>query len=172
MASAMDLQYVGASTTAPRTGVADGLLNIGISTWDNWANLAGATELDVEFDTNGDGKADYVSFTTQLDDIDLDLVATFDSKTGAQVDLQPLNGVLGDVDTNTFDTNVAILPVALSSLGWMSPAARSPTACSPTPGTTPMTRAPWFRWTPRSGSTSTSPARSWTSAPPAPCSPT
>ncbi|MGR6902227.1 S8 family serine peptidase [Glutamicibacter sp. BSL13] len=117
VASAMDLQYVGASTTAPRTGVADGLLNIGISTWDNWANLAGATELDVEFDTNGDGKADYVSFTTQLDDIDLDLVATFDSKTGAQVDLQPLNGVLGDVDTNTFDTNVAILPVALSSLG-------------------------------------------------------
>ncbi|MCW4465838.1 S8 family serine peptidase [Glutamicibacter sp. MNS18] len=116
-ASAMDLQYVGASSTAGKTGVADGLVNIGISTWENWANLAGATELDIEFDTDADGQADFVSFTTQIDGIDLDLVATFDLANGEQVDLQPVNGVLGDVDTNSFDTNVAILPVALSALG-------------------------------------------------------
>lgn len=116
-ARAMDLQNVGASSTAPRTGVADGLLNIGVSTWENWPHLAGGTEVDVNIDTNGDGKADFVSFTTVLDDIDLDLVATFNLKTGKQVDLQPVNGVLGNVDTNSFDTNVAILPVSLSALG-------------------------------------------------------
>lgn len=122
-ASAMDLQYVGASTTLPRTGISQGLLNIGISTWDNWASLASATEIDVEFDTNGDGKADFVSFTTQIDGIDLDLVATFDLASGEQVDLQPVNGVLGDVDTNSFDTNVAVLPVKLSALGLTKDAA-------------------------------------------------
>ncbi|WP_349931121.1 S8 family serine peptidase [Glutamicibacter mishrai] len=116
-ARSMDLQYVGASSTAPRTGVADGQLNIGISTWDNWAHLAGGTELDVEIDTNNDGKADFVTFTTVMDELDLDLAATFDLNTGEQVDLQPVNGVLGDVDTNSYDTNTAILPVSLSALG-------------------------------------------------------
>ncbi|WP_431711007.1 S8 family serine peptidase [Glutamicibacter uratoxydans] len=116
-ASAMDLQYVGANSTAPTSGVADGLLNIGISTWQNWASMSSATELNIEFDTNSDGKADFVTFNTQIDGIDLDLAATFDLATGTQVDLQPVNGVLGDVDTNNFDTNVAVLPVALSALG-------------------------------------------------------
>ncbi|MFJ2619869.1 S8 family serine peptidase [Glutamicibacter sp. NPDC087344] len=116
-ARSMDLQHVGASSTAPRTGVADGLLNIGISTWANWAHLAGGTELDVEIDTDNDGTADFVTFTTAIDEVDLDLAATFDLKTGEQVDLQPVNGVLGDVDTNSFDTNTAILPVSLAALG-------------------------------------------------------
>lgn len=116
-ARSMDLQHVGASSTAAQTGIADGTLSIGISTWANWAHLAGGTELDVEYDVNNDGKADYVSFTTVMDDIDLDLVATFDLKTGKQVDLQPLNGVMGDVDTNSYDTNTAVLPVSLAALG-------------------------------------------------------
>jgi len=123
-ARSMDLQYVGASSTAPRTGVADGQLNIGISTWDNWAHLAGGTELDVEIDTNGDGEADFVTFTAAMDEVDLDLAATFNLATGEQVDLQPVNGVLGDVDTNTFDTNTAILPVSLSALGLSEDAAQ------------------------------------------------
>ncbi|MDR4533932.1 S8 family serine peptidase [Glutamicibacter sp. PS] len=117
VARAMDLKYVGASSTQPRTGVDEGTLNIGVATWENWAHLAGATELDVEIDVDKDGKADFVSFTTTLSDIDLDLVATYDLATGEQVDLQPVNGVMGDVDTNTFDTNTAILPVSLAALG-------------------------------------------------------
>ncbi|WP_345472592.1 S8 family serine peptidase [Glutamicibacter ectropisis] len=122
-ARSMDLQYVGASSTAGRTGVADGQLNIGISTWENWAHLAGGSELDVEIDTNADGKADFVTFTTVIDELDLDLAATFDLATGKQVDLQPVNGVLGDVDTNSYDTNTAILPVSLSALGLSDDAA-------------------------------------------------
>ncbi|WP_423299512.1 S8 family serine peptidase [Glutamicibacter nicotianae] len=116
-ARSMDLQHVGASSTAGRTGIADGLLNIGISTWENWAHLAGGTELDVEIDTNGDGKADFVTFNAAFDEVDLDLAATFNLATGEQVDLQPVNGVLGDVDTNTFDTNAAIFPISLAALG-------------------------------------------------------
>ena len=116
-ARSMDLQHVGASSTAPTTGAADGLLNFGVSTWGNWAHLAGATEIDVEIDTNGDGAADFVTFNSYFDELDADLAATFDLRTGSQVDLQFLNGLGGDVDTNTFDTNVASLPVSLAALG-------------------------------------------------------
>ena len=113
----MDLQYVGAASTAPTTGAAEGLLNFGVSTWGNWAHLAGGTEVDIEIDTNKDGRADYVVFNTTVEGLDLDIVATYALNPARQVDLQFLNGVAGDVDTNTFDTNVASFPVSLAALG-------------------------------------------------------
>jgi subtilisin family serine protease len=113
----MDLQHVGAATTAPSTGAADGLLNFGVSTWGNWAHLAGGTEIDIEIDTNGDGEADFVTFNTVADGLDADLVATYSLNPVKQVDLQLLNGLGGDVDSNTFDTNVAGFPVSLDALG-------------------------------------------------------
>ena len=116
-ARSMDLQHVGAASTARTTGVADGLLNFGVSTWGNWAHLAGGTEIDIEIDTNRDGKADFVTFNANLDEIDADLSATFDLRTGEQVDLQFVNGVGGDIDSNTFDTNVVSFPVSLAALG-------------------------------------------------------
>ncbi|RII42075.1 subtilase [Galactobacter valiniphilus] len=121
-ARAMDLQYVGANSTAPSVGAANGRLDIGISTWGNWTTLTktssgGPLEIDVLFDTDGDGKADFASYTTGSDDLDLTLVNTVDLKTGKRVDQQPLNGLFGDVDSNAFDTNVAVLPVLLSSIG-------------------------------------------------------
>ncbi|TYC60066.1 subtilase, partial [Marinobacter sp. BW6] len=82
----MDLQYVGAASTAPTTGVANGLLNFGISTWGNWAHLAGGTEVDIEIDTNGDGVADFLVYNTTADGVDLDFVATYDMRTFKQVD--------------------------------------------------------------------------------------
>ncbi|MFL4474265.1 S8 family serine peptidase [Paeniglutamicibacter sp. MACA_103] len=113
----MDLQHVGASSTAPTTGAADGLLNFGVSTWGNWAHLAGATEVDIEIDTNGDGVADFITFNAYVDELDADLVATYSLQSFEQVDLQLLNGLTGDVDSNTFDTNVASFPVSLAALG-------------------------------------------------------
>ncbi|MGG5753696.1 S8 family serine peptidase [Zafaria sp. Z1313] len=113
----MDLQHVGAASDAPLVGTADGVLNFGVSTWGNWTHLAGGTEIDVEIDTNGDGRPDFVTFTAQIDGIDQDLAATFDLATGAQVDLWPVNGLTGETDTNVFDTNVASLPVSLEALG-------------------------------------------------------
>lgn len=116
-ARSMDLKHVGAASTAPTTGVADGLLNVGVSTWGNWAHLAGGTEVNIEIDTTGDGVADFVTFNSNFDELDADLAATFDLRTGEQVDLQFLNGVGGDIDSNTFDTNVATFPVSLAALG-------------------------------------------------------
>ncbi|WP_372698567.1 S8 family serine peptidase [Arthrobacter sp. JSM 101049] len=116
-ARAMDLKYVGAASDAPSNGVANGLLNIGISTFGNWAHLAGGTEIDVEIDTNGDNKADFVTFNTNVDELDLDLAATFNLKTGEQVDLWPTNGMTGETDSNTFDTSTVSLPVSLAALG-------------------------------------------------------
>jgi len=121
-ARAMDLQYVGANSTAPAVGAANGRLDVGVSTWGNWTTLTktssgGPLEIDVLFDTDGDGKADFASYTTGADDLDLTLVNTVDLKTGKRVDQQPLNGLFGDVDTNGFDTNVAVLPVQLSAIG-------------------------------------------------------
>jgi len=112
----MDLQYVGANSTAPTVGVSNATLGVGVSTWGDWAVLNGTTQIQVDYDVNGDGKVDYSSYTTTVDDLDLTLVATVDAQ-GNQVDLQPLNGVFGDIDTNTYDTNVAVLPVALDALG-------------------------------------------------------
>lgn len=116
-ARAMDLQYVGASSDAPTNGITDGLLNIGVSTFGNWAHLAGGTEIDVEIDTDGDNQADFVTFNTNVDGLDLDLSATYNLETGQQVDLWPTNGLTGETDSNTFDTNTVSLPVSLAALG-------------------------------------------------------
>lgn len=113
----MDLQYVGAASTAPTTGAINGLVNFGVSTWGNWAHLAGGTEIDIEIDTDGDGTADFLTFNTTATDLDLDVVATYDMRTLKQVDLQMLNGLPGSVDSNTFDTNAATFPVSLKALG-------------------------------------------------------
>lgn len=116
-ARSMDLQHVGAASTVPTTGAADGMLNFGISTWGNWAHLAGGTEVDIEIDVDRDGVADFVTFNSNMADLDADLAATYDLRTFEQVDLQFLNGLGGDVDSNTFDTNVAGFPVTLEALG-------------------------------------------------------
>jgi hypothetical protein len=93
------------------------MLAFGIATWGNWYNLGKNTVPFIDIDTNGDGTADFETFATRLTDTDLLVASTVDLKTGAQVDLQPINGQFGDVDTNTADTNVAVLPVLLTALG-------------------------------------------------------
>ncbi len=113
----MDLQYVGATTTAPVTGLDDAVLGIGISTWGNWARMSTATEFNIELDIDGDGKADYEMFNTRINKLDLDLVATVHSDTGKNIDLRPVNDLVGNQDPATFDSNVAVFPVALKELG-------------------------------------------------------
>ncbi|MET8764541.1 S8 family serine peptidase [Lentzea sp. NPDC004782] len=116
-----DLRYVGAASTAPLAKAQgkpeESMLAFGIATWGNWYNLGKNTVPFIDIDTNGDGTADFETFATRLTDTDLLVASTVDLKTGAQVDLQPINGQFGDVDTNTADTNVAVLPVLLTALG-------------------------------------------------------
>ncbi|GAA4658173.1 MULTISPECIES: S8 family serine peptidase [Amycolatopsis] len=125
-----DLQYVGAASTAPADRQAgtpqDALLAFGISTWGDWANLGSNTIPFVDIDTTGDGKPDFESFVTKAAETDVLLVNTVDLNAAGEpsVDVQAVNGQLGDVDTNVFDTNVVVLPVSLTALG-IDPAAAS-----------------------------------------------
>ena len=122
-----DLRYVGAATTAPLVKAqghpGDALLAFGIATWGKWYNLGNNTVPFVDIDTNGDGKPDFETFVTKPKGTDVWVANTVNLNkplpTGgfASVDLEPLNGQFGDVDTNVFDTDVVVLPVALTALG-------------------------------------------------------
>ncbi|MGH3931132.1 MAG: S8 family peptidase [Pseudonocardiaceae bacterium] len=125
-----DIQYVGVTSTAP-LAVAQGepaqaLLAFGITTWGEWYNLGGNTIPFVDIDINGDGTADFEVFVTKADGTDVLLAETVDLRAPDMptVDLQPINGQFGDVDTGVFDTNVVLLPVSLAVLG-IDPAAKS-----------------------------------------------
>jgi hypothetical protein len=97
-------------------------LQFGISTWGDWANLDVLTPY-VDYDTNGDDAYDYESFITNYKDSDVFLVETVDYNTGDIVDIELLNDYqgLGIIDTNPYDTNVALLPVALGALDISAP---------------------------------------------------
>ncbi|MFC3893705.1 S8 family serine peptidase [Lentzea rhizosphaerae] len=116
-----DLRYVGAASTAPLAKAQgkpeESLLAFGVATWGNWYNLGKNTVPFVDIDTNGDGTADFETFATRLTDTDLLVASTVDLKTGETVDIQGVNGLFGDVDANTSDTNVVVLPVLLTALG-------------------------------------------------------
>ncbi|WP_299166448.1 S8 family serine peptidase [uncultured Arthrobacter sp.] len=133
----LDLRTVGAASTVPAVIAAGddpssaetpGLLNIGISTWQNWPQLAGNNSVEVEFDTDGDGAADFVGFTGRADGLDLIIFDVYaldaegqlvEDEDGVPVLLAQTygNGVFGDVDTNTFDTNVITFPFPAAALG-------------------------------------------------------
>jgi subtilisin family serine protease len=145
-ATAGDLRYVGAISTAPqakrRSDPDNALLAFGIATWGDWANLGSNTIPFVDIDTTGDGQPDFESYVTKAPGTDVLLVNTVDlnQPDSPVVDTQPVNGQLGDVDTNVFDTNVAVLPVSIAALG-IDPAADSH-RISYTVGTTGYYTAP------------------------------
>ncbi|MFN2496629.1 MAG: S8 family serine peptidase [Pseudonocardiaceae bacterium] len=125
-----DIRYVGATSTAPlalaQGRPADAVLAFGISTWGNWYNLGGNTIPFVDIDTTGDGAADFEVFVKRPEGTDVLVAQTVDLRVPQlpTVDLQPINGQFGDVDTGVFDTNVVLLPVSLAALG-LDPAAGS-----------------------------------------------
>ncbi|NIH84952.1 S8 family serine peptidase [Amycolatopsis granulosa] len=118
-----DLQYAGVASNiaqARQEGHPDqALLAFGISTWGNWANLGSNTIPFVDIDTTGDGKPDFESYVTKPSGTDVWLVKTvnLNAEGYPTVDVQAVNGQLGDVDTNVFDTNVVLLPVSIAALG-------------------------------------------------------
>ncbi|MGH3621244.1 MAG: S8 family serine peptidase [Sciscionella sp.] len=119
-AKAGDLRYVGATSTAPLTkDPRQALLGVGIATWGDWYNIGSNTIPSVDIDVDGDGKADYETSVGKLKASDVLVANTVDLNADGKptVDTEPINGQLGDVDTNVFDTNVLVMPVLLSAIG-------------------------------------------------------
>jgi hypothetical protein len=117
-----DLRYVGVASTAPQA-VADGvpedsMLGFGLATWSNWYNLGVNTVPFVDIDVGADGTYDYETFVIR--DIDTDLLEAWTVSLEAGfplVDIEPINTVYDDVDSNKFDSNVMVMPVFLDALG-------------------------------------------------------
>jgi hypothetical protein len=89
----------------------------GFAMWRNWYNIGSNTVPFVDIDTNGDDTPDFETFVTRLTASDLLLVETVDLVSGDLVDLELVNNITSDIDSNVFDTNVISLPVFLDALG-------------------------------------------------------
>ncbi len=119
-----DLRYVGAASDAPLVGtVDDALLTFGINTHGPWRTPATSTEFDVFLDTNADGTADAVVYNTRLsttDDYDYFVAELVDLRPGTGfgdvLDQQLVNGIDGSFDTNVFNSDSLVMPVAVSAL--------------------------------------------------------
>ncbi|MBP2475109.1 subtilisin family serine protease [Crossiella equi] len=113
-----ELTHVGAASTAPLDG-AKGLLGFGLAAKHDWALLGGQVTPYVDISTTGDAAPEFRVLATRLPDTDLLVARTVDLTTPdgpMTVDVQPLNGLGGEVDANVYDTNVVVLPVSLLAL--------------------------------------------------------
>ncbi|MBB6626657.1 S8 family serine peptidase [Nocardioides sp. KIGAM211] len=109
-----DLQYVG----AVRTGTGqDSLLTFGLSTYADWVDVGTVNVPFVDYDVDGDQTPDFETYIQPIADTDLLYAWTVDLASGDLVDLEPVNQLLGDTDTNVFDNNVVTMPVYLDALG-------------------------------------------------------
>jgi subtilisin family serine protease len=123
-----DLKYVGVASDAPLyTNPAAGLTYFAISTFGDWRTPVSYAEYDVYIDTNGDGKADAILFNDRISGTDVFASILVNPKTGDVIDdsVFPLNNADGSVDTNVFDNDVLVLPVATAALTTMSAKAKS-----------------------------------------------
>ena len=93
------------------------MIYFGVATWSDWYNIGHSMIPFVDIDVDRDGEADYETFVWRQTATDLLWARTDDLHTGANVDLEPINTQFGNVDTNTFDTNVIVMPVFLDALG-------------------------------------------------------
>lgn len=117
-----DLHYVGAGSSAPQANAdghpEDSQIWFGFGMWKSWVNLGVNTIPFVDIDTDGDDIPDYETFI--LRDLDTDLLEAWTVSLGSGfplVDIEPVNFLYGDIDTNTYDNNVIVAPVYLDALG-------------------------------------------------------
>jgi len=100
-------------------GSGDGTMWFGISTWRDWATNNTMTPY-VDIDVDGDGRADLETFAQNFASAqgrtDVFLVETVDLVTGDLYDLQAVNFISDQSDTNVFDTDTILLPVNLNAV--------------------------------------------------------
>lgn len=105
-----DLKAVGAGAT-------EDFLWFGVAAHGDWANIGNNLIPYVDYDVDGDEAPDYETYVQNYPDTDVLLAITQDLDTGDIVDMQPVNFLFADeYDTNVFDTNVILLPVAKSEM--------------------------------------------------------
>ena len=123
-----DLRYVGVASDAPlHPKAGQGMTYFAISAFGPWRTPTSYVEYDVFIDTNGDGKADAVDFNTRITGTDVFASELVNAKTDQDVgdSVFGLNNADGSVDTNSFNSDVMVLPVSTSALTSMSKAAKS-----------------------------------------------
>ncbi|MFJ2187349.1 S8 family serine peptidase [Kitasatospora sp. NPDC087861] len=106
---AANLRAAGAAASAD-------LLYVGAQLWAPAATPVGLYGVRVSLDTDGDGTADVILEADRLRGSDVLVSRALDARTGAELDVQPLNGHWGDTDTGLLDSDVLVLPVRLSAL--------------------------------------------------------
>ncbi|MFJ5233517.1 S8 family serine peptidase [Kitasatospora sp. NPDC088391] len=93
-----------------------GLLYLAAVRWAPAATPAGPIAVHASLDTDGDGTPDATVVADRLKGSDVLVARTLDARTGAELDVQPLNGRWGDTDTALLDSDTLLLPVRLAAL--------------------------------------------------------
>ncbi|MEV7184084.1 S8 family serine peptidase [Kitasatospora sp. NPDC093102] len=97
------------------------LLYVGAQLWAPAATPVGLYGVRVALDTDGDGSTDVILKADRLRGSDVLVSRALDARTGAELDVQPLNAHWGDTDTGLLDSDVLVLPVRLSALRGVAP---------------------------------------------------
>ncbi|HET6817865.1 MAG TPA: S8 family serine peptidase [Mycobacteriales bacterium] len=123
--AAADIHYVGAasdyqSIASFGDSPDNSLTYFAVSAFGPWRSPAGYHEYDVNIDGNGDGQPDAVLVNTYAGDDDM-LSVLFDPTFSHILDVEALNGVTGDADSNAFGNDTMVLPVASSALDAIAP---------------------------------------------------
>ncbi len=100
-------------------GANPGYLWFGLSTSGDWPGVGKNLFPTVNIDTNGDNTADYTVQVQTIGGSDLLYALLFDdARAGSLIGIYPVNFNLGNVDTNPFDTNVLLIPIDPTALGY------------------------------------------------------
>ncbi len=116
---AANLRAAGAATDAPTVAgdpLAEGRLYLGAQVWAPAATPVGLFGVRAVLDTDGDGVTDVLVKADRMRGSDVLVARTLDARTGAELDVQPLNARWGDTDTALLDSDTVVLPVRLSAL--------------------------------------------------------
>ena len=112
---AADIKSVGVSQYVSEYGP---YVAFGIEMQGPWATLGGSNAISLEIATDhGDYSVGVQKIGDGVDNYDWTIVGVWDEE-GENVSLEYLNDIPASVDTNTFDSSVAVLPVNLEALGF------------------------------------------------------